>query len=295
MVRGTFLGILGYSDDSLLLAPSLDSLQEMLKICEDYAETHNLRFNTDKNPTKCKIKCMAFLLKDRPLHQLNLCGNSLQWVSSGKQLGITLENKIDGLKADTRKKRAEYINKNNELLQEFSFSRPKTTIRIHSIYNSHLSGSCLWDLFSKEAVMMENSWNVSMRLMLDLPREAHRYLIETISETRHIKIMMMKRFLTFIQQIRNSNKIACKSLLDSILLDTRSTTGSNLRNILLKTDRPHVYELVPNDVLELKYHPIEEKEIWRLPIIHELIEAKQHQLDIIQFTDAEVEEMLYFL
>ena len=147
MVRGTFLGILGYSDDSLLLAPSLDSLQEMLKICEDYAETHNLRFNTDKNPTKCKIKCMAFLLKDRPLHQLNLCGNSLQWVSSGKQLGITLENKIDGLKADTRKKRAEYINKNNELLQEFSFSRPKTTIRIHSIYNSHLSGSCRWDLF----------------------------------------------------------------------------------------------------------------------------------------------------
>ena len=267
----------------------------MLKICEDYAETHNLRFSTDKNPTKCKTKCMAFLLKDRPLPQLNLCGNPLPWVSSGKHLGITLENKIDGLKADIRKKRAEYINKNNELLQEFSFSHPKTKIRINSIYNSHLSGSCLWDLFSKEAVMMENSWNVSMRLMLDLPREAHRYLIETISETRHIKIMMMKRFLTFIQQIRNSNKIACKSLLDSILLDTRSTTGSNLRNILLKTDRPHVYELVPNDVLELKYHPIEEKEIWRLPIIQELIEAKQHQFDIFQFTDAEVEEMLYFL
>ena len=83
-VRGTFLGILGYSDDSLLLAPSLDSLQEMLKIGEDYAETHNLRFSTDKNPTKCKTKCMAFLLKDRPLPQLNLCGNPLPWVSSGK-------------------------------------------------------------------------------------------------------------------------------------------------------------------------------------------------------------------
>ena len=70
----------------------------MLKICEDYAETHNLRFSTDKNPTKCKTKCMAFLLKGRPLPQINLCGNPLPWVSSRKHLGITLENKIDGLK-----------------------------------------------------------------------------------------------------------------------------------------------------------------------------------------------------
>ena len=47
-VRGTFLGILGYSDDSLLLAPSLDTLQEMLKVCEEYAGTHNLRFRRIK-------------------------------------------------------------------------------------------------------------------------------------------------------------------------------------------------------------------------------------------------------
>ena len=32
-IRGVFFGIQGYSDDSLLLAPSLDSLQEMIKTC----------------------------------------------------------------------------------------------------------------------------------------------------------------------------------------------------------------------------------------------------------------------
>ena len=31
-IQGSFFGILGYSDDSLLMAPSLDSLQEMIKI-----------------------------------------------------------------------------------------------------------------------------------------------------------------------------------------------------------------------------------------------------------------------
>ena len=170
-VRGTFLGILGYSDDSLLLAPSLDTLQEMLKVCEEYAGTHNLRFSTDKDPSKCKTKCIAFLTKDRPLPQMKLCGNSLPWVSSGKHLGVTIGNKIDGMRMDLKIKRADYINKNNDILQEFGFCHPKTKIRINSVYNSHLSGSCLWDLFSKEAVQMENTWNVSIRLMLDLPRE----------------------------------------------------------------------------------------------------------------------------
>jgi hypothetical protein len=147
-----YIGILGYSDDSLLLAPSLDSLQEMLKVCEEYAQGHNLRFSTDKNPSKSKTKCMAFLIRDRPLPPLQLCGNPLPWVSSGKHLGITIDNKIDGMNGDLKKKRAEYIDKNNEILQEFGFSHPKTKILINSIYNCPLSGSSLWDLFSKEAV-----------------------------------------------------------------------------------------------------------------------------------------------
>ena len=49
-VRGTFLGILGYSDDSLLLAPSLGTLQEMLKVCEELAESGNLLFSGGKTP-----------------------------------------------------------------------------------------------------------------------------------------------------------------------------------------------------------------------------------------------------
>ena len=128
-IQGTFFGILGYSDDSLLLAPSLDALQEMINICETYANSHNLRFSTDPDPRKCKTKCLAFLQKARPLPPMYLCGNPLPWVSTGKHLGMTLTDKIDGMKADILIKRAEYINKNNEILQEFYFSHPKSKIK----------------------------------------------------------------------------------------------------------------------------------------------------------------------
>ena len=60
-INSNFFGIIGYSDDSFLLAPSLDALQEMLTICENHATSHNLKFSTDINPSKFKTKCLAFL------------------------------------------------------------------------------------------------------------------------------------------------------------------------------------------------------------------------------------------
>ena len=291
-IRGSYFGILGYSDDSLLLAPSLDALQEMIGICETYAGTHNLRFSTDPNPNKCKTKCLAFLLRDRPLPSMHLCGNPLPWVTAGKHLGITISNKIDGMKTDILTKRAEYINKNNDILQEFSFSHPYTKIQINSIYNSHFTGSCLWDLFRKEAIMVENTWNVSMRLMLDIPRETHRYLIEPLSRTTHIKTIFINRFLRFLEQIRKSSKCASKHLLDSILHDARSTTGSNLRNILLKSDKARIVDLIPEDAYQIKYHQIIPDEKWRLPFIQNIIETKNNQMMIMNITDDELDDML---
>ena len=93
---------------------------------------------------------------------LLLCGNPLPWVDSGKHLGNYIETKSRGMKMDISVKRAQFISKNNEILQEFNFSHPKTKISINSIYNSHLTGSCLWDLFSAEAVTVYSTWNTAM-------------------------------------------------------------------------------------------------------------------------------------
>ena len=120
-------------------------------------------------------------------------------------------------------------------------------------------------------------------------------LIEPLSEITHVKIILIKRFLTFLAQIQNSNRSASKFLLESILHDTNSTTGSNLRNILLKTDKSDVIELVPNDAFQLKYHQIEDHETWKVPLIKEIIETKQEQLEIFNFTNDDIDEMLNFL
>ena len=60
-VTDQYHGIFGYSDDKLILAPSLGALEDMLQTCEKYAATHNLKITTDPNPSKCKTKLLAFL------------------------------------------------------------------------------------------------------------------------------------------------------------------------------------------------------------------------------------------
>ena len=97
-INGYFFGILGYSDDNFLIAPSLHALQEMLLICESYAASHDLKFSTDPDPRKCKTKCIAFLKKIRVLPALQLCGTDLPWVASGKHLGVNLDGKMNGMK-----------------------------------------------------------------------------------------------------------------------------------------------------------------------------------------------------
>ena len=127
-INGDFFGILGYSDDNFLLAPSLHALQQMLVICENYAKLHDLQFSTDPDPRKCKTKCLAFVKKKRDLPNMQLCGIDLPWVNSGKHLGNNLENKMDGMKHDICVKRAQYITKNNDLAQEFHFCHPVTQL-----------------------------------------------------------------------------------------------------------------------------------------------------------------------
>ena len=98
-------------------------------------------------------------------------------------------------------KRAQYIAKSNELNQEFHYSHPKTKVWINNVYNSSFYGAPLWDMFSKNFERLEKTWNVSVRKMLSLPRNAHRYFLEPLAETPHITKCLWNRFVRFVTSI----------------------------------------------------------------------------------------------
>ena len=130
------MGILGYTDDNILLSPNLDGLHRMINICELYAKEYNLTFSTNDNTNKCKTKCMAFLKKGRNLKTRTLGRHCLPMVNSVQHLGNIIENKLDHMRQDMHEKRARFIQKNNELCQEFSFVDPITKCK-HTLLFHH--------------------------------------------------------------------------------------------------------------------------------------------------------------
>ena len=226
---------------------------------------------------------------------LKLCGNNLPWVTSGKHLGNNLEDKINGMKHDMRIKRAKYISKNNELSQEFHFCHPRTKFHLNQVYNSSFTGSPIWDLFSRESEMIEKSWNTSFRIMFDLPFSTHRYFVQPVSNTAHLKNTLLKRFLGFLSQVKNSSKKLPGLLLNIVKHDTRSTTGSNLRNILLLTGKHKIEDLNDSDVNNYCYAPVESEDLWKINMVREIIDVKAGQQNVDNFSEEELEEILNFL
>ena len=56
-----------------------------------------------------------------------------------------------------------------EQLFQMRLSLAKTIFKLSKKYNTHFSGSCLPNLFCRETKILENTWNNSIRFMLDLP------------------------------------------------------------------------------------------------------------------------------
>ena len=143
--------------------------------------------------------------------------------------------------------------------------------------------------------MLKDSWNTSVKIMFDLPIQTHRCLIEPVSQSKHLKFILLERFLSFLNQIANSKKLVPKHLLHFSKHDVRLTTSSNLRNLLLLTEKNSIEELCKDDIRNLKYNQIEKKDAWKVGFIHEITDLKLNKLKVEGFSEEELEEILAYL
>ena len=296
-----YAGVFGYADDLLLLCPSRKGLQDMLTIAENYAKDHNISYSTNINPIKSKTKGIVFTNSQNKPDPVKVClnGNPLPWIDSAKYLGNKITSSINGLHEDILIKRAKFIERNSELLQEFYFAHPELLCKLNKIYNSSFFGSVLWDLTSRNVNMIINSWSVSVRYMWGLPLQAHKNLIEPLGGI-HAKNMIYTRFLKFVQSIKESERPAPYYLLEKIKNDANTITGKNLTHILGNEGKDvfniDIRKFTKNIAL---CHPIENNS-WKVNLIKELTNLKLNLLGV-QFSDGdelnrnEIQEMINYV
>ena len=234
-VAGLYMGVAAYADDLVLIAPSRHAMQQMLSVCEDYAERYNIMFSTDDDPTKSKSKCIFMVGKARHLTKpvpLMLCGKDLPWVDTATHLGHELHSS-GTMEHDSNVARARFIDQTVEVRQSFSFASPAEVVRALQVYCTSFYGSMLWDLQSDGAKQLFNSWTTGIKLTWDCPRATRTYLVQQVLAcgSTSAKVEIMARYCKFFRSLRSSPSTEVATLANLLGRDIRSSTGGNLRLI----------------------------------------------------------------
>ena len=237
---------------------------------------------------------MAFLKKKRELPNLKLCGTDLPWVNKVKHLGNTISNTMDGCQMDMKVKSAKFVDKSNTICQEFYFTHPYTKVMLNNIYNGHFTGSQLWKIDSPEYRKILSTFNKSVKIMYDLPWATHRYFLEPLIRTNHVSRTLVKKYLSFIASIRKSVKPNLRQLLQIIQNDTRSTTGCNLRTIMILANKNTIEDLEKGNI-DFEYHAVDPREAWRIEFAKELIDLKHGELEVEGITPNELNQILDYV
>ena len=98
-------------------------------------------------------------------------------------------------------------------------------------------------MFGIAAKKIESSYNTSVKIMLGLPYDSHRCLIEPLTGSQHVKKLLILRFLGFMEGISKSRKEAVKVLMNTAKEDVRSVTGRNYREIMLLVGKTSVNDV----------------------------------------------------
>ena len=211
-----------------------------------------------------------------------------------KHLGNLLEND-NSMKMDIAIKRGKFNGKVNSLLQEFYYVSPNMFMTLLNIYAVSFHGSGLWDLYSSACDRLFKSWNVTVRATWKVPNTTHRYLIEEISGSLHLKVMLCSRYAGFARSLLASPKYAVRVMASCCLDDHRTVLGQTMSNIAAECGLPRSGSslLTPAKVKKnLKYFDIPNQESWRTGLLGELLDSEQ---EVPGFDNEEVDDIISFL
>ena len=122
---------------------------------------------------------------------------------------------------------------------------------------------------------------------------SHRFFVQPVSEKDQIQKILLKRFLGFLSQVQKSPKQLPRVLLNLVKHDARSTTGSNLRNIMLLTGKNNIEEVKETDLMIWCICLRIMK--WKIKFVKELINTREGFLYVENFEDDELNEVLEYL
>ena len=239
-----FVGALGYADDILLLCPSVDGLKNMIKICEDYANEHSIKFNGSKS---------KYLIFGNYIYNPTVKVNNdiVSRCESAEYLGLLLHTK------NTAKELIEHSIKEFKkcyygFTARFDSCYDTTKNKLFHQYCSSMYGSQLWDMTSPIVEKMYTQWRKAHRHVLGLPNMTHCDLLPLIAENMPLDCILDCKYISFYKSISKADNKIVSYTAKNKLYDHTSTLGKNITHLM------HKYDLEVDDILLLSKERVKE-------------------------------------
>ena len=185
-------------------------------------------------------------------------------------LGNIMESD-NSMKTDCDLKRYRFIGKIHSLSQEFGFSSPEIKIKLFNLYTTSFYGSSLYRQYSNQRDRLYHAYNICVRDTYRVPRQTHKYLIQTISQCMHPKVMICSRFVKLVETLNKCSKPSISLLINLVQNDQRTVCGKNLLYIAnqcqLEKSKLTSYSVKNN----MKYCEIPDNEKWREGMLYEML------------------------
>ena len=237
-----FVGALGYADDLILLCPSVAGLKDMIKICEDYANEHDILFNGKKS------KYLVFG-PYKYNHTVRVNNEIVEKCEKAVHLGHVLhtgENN-EALIGDA-------IGKLNGsfhvFMSRFDSCNTITKNKLFHQYCSSMYGSQLWELAKSDKIY--SKWRKYHRIVLGLVNTTHCDLLPLIADNLPLDCMLELKFLSFFRSIMSSENRAVKHVAHSMLKSRTSTMCKNVNHLKYK------YDISMDDIMNLSKFKLKE-------------------------------------
>ena len=179
------------------------------------------------------------------------------------------------------------------LFYYFSITSPILKMKLLNIYTTSFYGSSLYRLYSGQCDKLYHAYNICVRSTFSVSRTTHKYLIETISQCLHPKVMICARFVKFVDSMNKCKKSSILLLVNMVQNDNSTVCGKNLADIakLCNVER---FKLTSNYVkYNMKYCPIPENELWRENMLTEMLLYRNcNFVQIDNFLKNEIDEII---
>ena len=225
-----YMGVYCYADDLSLLSPTFTGLQEMLKICELYANNYDIIFNAKKSQL-LYFGCNSSIIPDTA-NLVMQNGQSIQYVNKCSHLGNELcptnknvlpLNAVNDLNCRL-----------NNLLADFSHCDSKTLSVLFRTYCMNVYGSQIWAFNKTYLNKFYVAWRKAIRRIWKLPYRTHNNLLHLINLCLPIDVTLEKRCIKYTWNLINGENKLYDNISKLSLCNNSTTLGENIRYFMYK-------------------------------------------------------------